>query len=179
MRTLLASTGAALCLILCAGVGAPADAESLATRCGPQGCDHIKCHNDGTFCVRYSDYDPRYNGYIGAGYYVNGYGGYGGYGSYGGYGGYGGYYGGRYIGNEYAGTGAFNGHRYVGNEYAGTGIFSRYGNGYYGGYGGYYGGYGAGLHFVCDPDGDRCYSTTAPFWDYREYYRRHGYHWDY
>jgi len=183
MRTLLASTGAAIGLILCASFGAPANAEALATRCGPQGCDHIKCHNDGSFCVRYSDYDARYNGYIGGGRYVGGYGGYGGDGGYGnGY--YGnGYYGSGYVGNEYAGTGVFNGNgyygnygngyynnRYVGNEYAGTGVFA--GNGTYGGY-------GSGLHFVCDRDGDRCYSSYAPFWDYREYYRRHGYHWNY
>jgi hypothetical protein len=31
--------------------------------------------------------------------------------------------------------------------------------------------------FVCDPDGDRCYRSDSPYWDYREYYRRHGYRW--
>lgn len=30
---------------------------------------------------------------------------------------------------------------------------------------------------ACDPDGDRCYSSNSPYWDYREYYRRHGYSW--
>ena len=170
MRMLLASTGAAIGLILCTSFGVPANAETLATRCGPQGCDHIKCHNDGNFCVRFSDYDPRYNGYIGAV----------GYGNYGGYGGYGGYYGNGYYGNEYYGNG-YNGGRYVGNEYQGTGVFN--GNGHYGGYGagsygnGYYGGYGG--HLVCDSYGDRCYESSTPYWNYRDYYRVHGYHWNY
>jgi hypothetical protein len=31
--------------------------------------------------------------------------------------------------------------------------------------------------FVCDPDGDRCYRSDGGYWDYREYYRRHGYRW--
>jgi hypothetical protein len=35
-----------------------------------------------------------------------------------------------------------------------------------------------GWHYVCDSDGDRCYSSTGPYWNFREYYRRHGYHWD-
>ncbi len=30
---------------------------------------------------------------------------------------------------------------------------------------------------VCDPDGDRCYRSEGSHWDYREYYRRHGYEW--
>lgn len=30
---------------------------------------------------------------------------------------------------------------------------------------------------VCDPDGDRCYSSSDSRWDYREYYRRQGYQW--
>ena len=30
---------------------------------------------------------------------------------------------------------------------------------------------------VCDPDGDRCYRSRHPDWNYREYYRRHGYRW--
>lgn len=34
-----------------------------------------------------------------------------------------------------------------------------------------------GLHRVCDPDGDRCYYSRARWWNYREYYRVHGYHW--
>jgi hypothetical protein len=33
-------------------------------------------------------------------------------------------------------------------------------------------------HLVCDPDGDRCYRSRSYYWDYREYYRRHGYRWD-
>jgi hypothetical protein len=33
-------------------------------------------------------------------------------------------------------------------------------------------------HYVCDSDGDRCYRTNRDYWDYREYYRRLGYHWD-
>ncbi|HSM96611.1 MAG TPA: hypothetical protein VLT91_11235 [Rhizomicrobium sp.] len=35
-----------------------------------------------------------------------------------------------------------------------------------------YGGY------VCDPDGDRCYRSHRRYWDYHEYYRRNGYHWN-
>ncbi|HEY3777587.1 MAG TPA: hypothetical protein VGL35_05975 [Rhizomicrobium sp.] len=35
-----------------------------------------------------------------------------------------------------------------------------------------------GGHLVCDPAGDRCYSSDAPHWDYREYYRRHGFRWE-
>lgn len=31
---------------------------------------------------------------------------------------------------------------------------------------------------VCDSDGDRCYTSRAGHWNYREYYRRHGYRWD-
>lgn len=34
-----------------------------------------------------------------------------------------------------------------------------------------------GLRRVCDPDGDRCYFSRARWWNYREYYRVHGYHW--
>ncbi len=33
-------------------------------------------------------------------------------------------------------------------------------------------------HLVCDPDGDRCYESRGWHWNYREYYRRHGYHWN-
>jgi len=36
---------------------------------------------------------------------------------------------------------------------------------------------GYGGHLVCDSDGDRCYRSDSPFWNYREYYRRHGYRW--
>lgn len=32
--------------------------------------------------------------------------------------------------------------------------------------------------YVCDPDGDRCYESESPWWNYREYYRRHGYRWE-
>lgn len=32
-------------------------------------------------------------------------------------------------------------------------------------------------HYVCDPDGDRCYISSRGYWDYHEYYRRHGYRW--
>ena len=35
-----------------------------------------------------------------------------------------------------------------------------------------------GRHEVCDSDGDRCYSTSGRYWNYREYYRRHGYRWN-
>jgi hypothetical protein len=34
-------------------------------------------------------------------------------------------------------------------------------------------------HTVCDSDGDRCYQTYDRYWNYREYYRRHGYRWSY
>jgi hypothetical protein len=53
-----------------------------------------------------------------------------------------------------------------------------YDNGYYGGReydNGYYGGYG---HLVCDNGGSRCYRSDGPYWNYREYYRLHGYTWD-
>jgi len=32
-------------------------------------------------------------------------------------------------------------------------------------------------HTVCDSGGDRCYRSPTYDWDYREYYRLHGYHW--
>lgn len=46
-------------------------------------------------------------------------------------------------------------------------------------YDGYYGrgGYDGGYR-VCDSDGDRCYMSSRPYWDYRQYYRNHGYRWD-
>lgn len=46
-------------------------------------------------------------------------------------------------------------------------------------YDGYYGrgGYDRGYR-VCDSDGDRCYLSNSPYWDYRQYYRNHGYRWD-
>ncbi|HEY6578724.1 MAG TPA: hypothetical protein VIY09_05340 [Rhizomicrobium sp.] len=31
---------------------------------------------------------------------------------------------------------------------------------------------------LCDSNGDRCYYSASARWDYREYYRRQGYHWD-
>lgn len=37
--------------------------------------------------------------------------------------------------------------------------------------------YGSRTFRVCDSDGDRCYYSTSPYWNYREYYRRHGYRW--
>ena len=127
----------------------PVQAGDVATRCGQYGCDQIHCHDGGNRCTRYSDYDSYYNGY------TNGY--YGGYGS-----DYGGYYGGydNYGDDDQVYNGAYGG---------------------YGGYGGYgaYGGYGNGLHLVCDNEGTRCYQTTTPYWNYRDYYRVHGYHWNY
>lgn len=39
------------------------------------------------------------------------------------------------------------------------------------------GGYDRGYR-VCDSDGDRCYLSSNPYWDYRQYYRNHGYRWD-
>ena len=40
-----------------------------------------------------------------------------------------------------------------------------------------YRGRSRGSDAVCDPDGDRCYRSEGSNWDYREYYRRHGYEW--
>jgi len=40
-----------------------------------------------------------------------------------------------------------------------------------------YGDGGYGGYQVCDSDGDRCYGSSEPYWNYREYYRRHGYRW--
>jgi len=40
-----------------------------------------------------------------------------------------------------------------------------------------YGEVGYSGFVVCDPDGDRCYRSREPYWNYRTYYRRHGYHW--
>jgi hypothetical protein len=51
----------------------------------------------------------------------------------------------------------------------------------YGDYGYYpsrYADYDRYRHYVCDPDGDRCYRSGSYYWNYREYYRRHGYHWN-
>ncbi|MDE2164231.1 MAG: hypothetical protein KGJ53_13790 [Alphaproteobacteria bacterium] len=48
------------------------------------------------------------------------------------------------------------------------------------GYGDYdrrYRGDGWQPHYVCDSDGDRCYRSASDYWNYREYYRRLGYHW--
>ncbi len=58
--------------------------------------------------------------------------------------------------------------------YGGYGEGRYYRSGYraYGGDGDY-----EGLHTVCDSDGDRCYRSDEPYWNYREYYRRHGYRW--
>jgi len=83
----------------------------------------------------------------------------------------------------YHGDGSY-GDGYYGDGYYGRGRYDRdgyYGGGYYGG--GYYrdGYYGDGdgyRHLVCDSDGDRCYRSYRDCWDYREYYRRHGYHWE-
>lgn len=154
MRKMLALTGAAIGLFLTANL--PAQAGDVATRCGQFGCDQIHCHDFGNRCVRYSDYDSYYNGYVGAGY-GDGYGGY-----YGGYDNYG--------PDDQVYDGAY------GNGAYGYG-YGNYGYGNYGGYGAY-GGYGNGMHMVCDSDGTRCYQTTTPYWNYRDYYRVHGYHWN-
>jgi hypothetical protein len=37
---------------------------------------------------------------------------------------------------------------------------------------------GENSHRVCDSDGDRCYASRATHWNYRVFYRRHGYRWD-
>lgn len=70
---------------------------------------------------------------------------------------------------------------YYRSDYSGEGDYDRsdYDRGYYGPrYRPYsYAGYGYYGRLVCDSDGDRCYRSDSPFWNYREYYRRHGYHW--
>ncbi|MBV8978244.1 MAG: hypothetical protein JO261_08090 [Alphaproteobacteria bacterium] len=79
-----------------------------------------------------------------------------------------GYYGG-YYGDGYGAGSYFDG-GYDGDGYHGGYYRDRYdGDGHYG--------YGY-RHVVCDSDGDRCYRTYRDCWDYREYYRRHGYHWE-
>jgi hypothetical protein len=130
-------TGAALAMVLSAS--APAFAGDVASRCGDNGCDRIHCDYSGNHCVRYSDYDGRYNGYTNG--YDNG-----------------GYYGG-------SGQSYDNGYRYGGY---GPSPYDR------GAYGGYDGGY---ARLVCDNTGSRCYRSNAPYWNYREYYRLHGYRW--
>lgn len=35
----------------------------------------------------------------------------------------------------------------------------------------------SGRFLVCDPEGDRCYGSERPWWNYRAYYRRYGYEW--
>jgi hypothetical protein len=72
-------------------------------------------------------------------------------------------------------------HRYHRHGYRHHNFYG-YRNGHNGhGYGrgrGFGHGYGYGHSgYACDPDGDRCYRSLSPYWDYREYYRRHGYHW--
>jgi len=47
----------------------------------------------------------------------------------------------------------------------------------YDGHPGYDGPPGGGRFRVCDSGGDRCYISSTPYWNYREYYRRHGYRW--
>jgi hypothetical protein len=44
---------------------------------------------------------------------------------------------------------------------------------------GYDGRYYHGHHkfIVCDSDGDRCYRSSRRHWNYRKYYRHHGYRW--
>ncbi len=151
MRNLmpLSATASVLAISAALSLSTPAQAGEVASRCGQFGCDRIHCDYSGNHCVRYSDYDSYYNGYTN-GYDRDRYGSYGGY------------------GDEYYDRGpAYDNGYYGGSE--------SYGNGYYGGYGPDYGGYG---HLVCDNAGDRCYRTNAPGWNYREYYRQHGYSWD-
>ena len=77
-------------------------------------------------------------------------------------------------------TNGTSGYGYGGNY----GGYDNYGDddqvydGTYGGYGSY-GGYDSGARLVCDSEGTRCYQSYAPYWDYREYYRIHGYRWNY
>ena len=156
MRTMLALTGAAFGLIVSASLAAPAQAQDTAERCGQYGCDQVRCHDRGNHCTRYSDYDSYYNGY------TNGYSG--GYGS-------------DYSGN-YGGYDNYGSDDQVYDGAYGNGAYDRgYGNGAYGN--GTYGGYGNGVRVVCDSEGTRCYQSYTPYWDYREYYRVHGYRWNY
>jgi hypothetical protein len=159
MRKLLALTGATAALVLSASITAQAG-EEVATRCGQFGCDQVRCDHSGNRCVRFSNYDSYYNGYTNGpngGYgYGNEYG-YNGYDSYGYNNGYGGYAAPAY------GTPPVNNYN-GGAPYA-------YSNGYYGGY-------GPG-NYVCDSEGDRCYQSSSPYWDFHEYYRLHGYRWNY
>jgi hypothetical protein len=104
---------------------------------------------DQVHCQDRGDHCTRYSDYDG---YYNGY--TNGYGNYGGN--YGGYYGG----------------------YDNYGPDDQVYDGSYGGYGAY-GGYDSGARVVCDSEGTRCYQSYTPYWDYREYYRVHGYHWNY
>jgi hypothetical protein len=151
MRRAFALAGAALALALSAGTSAWAGSE-FATRCGNYGCDHVRCDYSGNHCVRYSDYDERYNGYVNG--YASGYDNGGGY-----YGGYGDY-GAPSDNGTYSGRGDYGSYR------------QPYDNGYYGGYDS-----GYGSHLVCDNAGSRCYRTSAPYWSHHEYYRLHGYRW--
>lgn len=132
MRNILLLASAAVALAVSGAV--PSYGGETATRCGPNGCDRIHCDETGDRCVRYSQYDPRYNGYY----------------------------------NSYNND---RGYGYYGGEYGPPD------QGYYGGYTPAYNGY-YGEHLVCDGDGDRCYHSSEPYWNYREYYRIHGYHWD-
>jgi hypothetical protein len=78
---------------------------------------------------------------------------------------------------------------YTNGAYGGSyGGYDNYGDddqvydGAYGGYGsgyGSYGGYDNGARVVCDSAGTRCYQSSTPYWDYHEYYRVHGYRWNY
>lgn len=77
------------------------------------------------------------------------------------------YDGSRYDGDRYDG-------RYGDDHYAGRHDDGRSDDGRYRDRDGYYG----RTRYVCDPDGDRCYSSTSRTWNYREYYRRHGYRWN-
>jgi hypothetical protein len=127
-----------------------ARADEVASRCGQDGCDRIRCDDSGNRCVRYSDYDNYYNGY------TNGYD----------------------RGRDYS-DGSYGGEPTYDNRYD-----NRDDNGYYGGYDDHGSGYEGDFdpydrgQLVCDSSGDRCYSGASPYWDYREYYRLHGYHWD-
>jgi hypothetical protein len=145
---MLALTGAAFGLVLSASFGVSAAADEIATRCGSYGCDHVDCRDQGNHCTRYSDYDGYYNGYTNGGYTNGDYGGY----------------------DNYAQSPSYDDNGYYGgyNNAAPT-----YDNGYYGGNDSY-----SAARLVCDNEGTRCYSSYTPYWDYREYYRIHGYRWD-
>jgi hypothetical protein len=128
--------------------GTSGASAALAVRCGPNNCDYVECHDNGNHCRRLDRPDFL------SGHPWRAQGSY--------------YQPARFT---LAGWREDDEDRYDGDD-------GRYDGRYY--EGGYYrdGDWRHELHLVCDSDGDRCYRTHDRWWNYREYYRRHGYHWD-